>query len=85
MQVGLPCPSNAERPVFSKTPIVAQFQMLERCTKDGGVSGDKGRTNHAPIGFCMKELKSRSPVPFQSGIIGSLGFIAMVSIIMFWS
>jgi len=33
----------------------------------------------------MKELKSKSVLPLQSGIIGSLGLIAMVSIIMLWS
>lgn len=33
----------------------------------------------------MKELKSKSAALFQSGIMGSLGFIAIVSIIIDWS
>lgn len=42
-------------------------------------------TDYAPTGFCMKLLKSRSFGLFQSGIIGSWGFIDIVSTIIVWS
>lgn len=56
--------------------------MLERYTKDRdrGRAEIAGRANHAPTGFCMKELKSRS-VLLQPGIMGS----PIVSIIMLGS
>lgn len=57
---------------------------LERWT----IMAKKGkleRTDYAPTEFCKKDAKSRSLLLFQSGIIGSAGFIDIVSTIIIWS
>jgi len=76
------CPIKADSREARLTPFDRPIPKCLNATERRTMNGDNGSADYAPIGFCMKLLKSNSELPFQSGIMGSLGFIAMGSIIM---
>jgi hypothetical protein len=75
---------NAGRAHAMQTPRGAFPKSLERWTMLMKTS-KWDRAGYAPTGFCINEAKSRSLVLFQSGIIGSLGFMDIGSTIIIWS